>query len=276
MLREVIPSAGSGTRMRARSRIVTRADTGVDGQRRNLVHTLLAEAPLLLKLTRRKEPEPWPQPSEPARVSLTAGAAGPVGGDAYHLDVSVGAGSTLVFGDVSPTVLLPGSDGAASVFTVSIDVGEQATLVWLAEPLIAARACNHRHHIDVALAASARLLMREELILGRHGETCGTVKQSVSVRRGGAALHRQDLAVGPAATGYDGAAVLNDAGAAGSVLVVDPAWESAPPPATVVSPNAAVLPLSGPAALVTGVAEDNLTLRRDLNTGLADLGWPWS
>lgn len=251
--------------MRARSRIATRWRPRPDGSGTTCVSTLHAEAPLLLKTTRQKEPEPWAA-TDVARVSLTAGAAGPIGGDDYRLDVEVGAGSTLVLSDISPTLLLPGPDGAASSYTVTVDVGEDATLIWLAEPLIAARDCNHSHDISVALHPSARLMMREELLLGRHGEACGTVRQRIAVRRGGSPLHRQDLAVGSGATGYDSAAVLGCARAVGSVLIVDPAWEQAPPGECALSPSAAVLPLAGPAVLVTAVDADNLALRRDLTT----------
>lgn len=245
--------------MRARSRVATQLRRGA-----TCVSTLHAEAPLLLRTTRQKEPEPWAVTGV-ARVSLTAGAAGPIGGDDYRLDVEVGAGSTLVLSDISPTLLLPGPDGAASSYTVTVDVGKDATLIWLAEPLIAARCCNHRHDISVALHPSARLMMREELLLGRHGEACGAVRQRIRVRRGGSPQHRQELAVGPGATGYDSAAVLGGARAVGSVLIVDPAWEQAPPGECAPSPSAAVLPLAGPAVLITAVADDNLALRAELN-----------
>jgi urease accessory protein len=253
--------------MRAQSRVGTRWRPGPDGSGRTRISTWHAEAPLLLKTTRPKEPEPWPHLKGAARVSLTAGAAGPIGGDAYRLDVDVGAHSTLMLCDVSPTLLLPGPDGAPSSYAISIEVAEHATLVWLAEPLIAAHNCHHLHDIRVTLHASARLLMREELLLGRHGEPGGTVRQRIIVHRGCDALYRQDLAVGHGAIGADGAAALGGANAVGSVLTVDPAWEQSPPRGCVISPTAAVLPLTGPAALVTALGDDNLALRRDLTIG---------
>jgi urease accessory protein len=261
--------------MRARSRIATRWRLHPDGSGRTRLSTLHAESPLLLKTTRQKEPEPWPQLRGLARVSLTAGAAGPIGGDSYRLDVEVGAHSALVLGDISPTLLLPGPGGGPSSYTIAAHVGEHATLVWLAEPLIAAHGCRHAHDISVALHPSARLMMRDELLLGRHGEACGDVRQRLTVSRGAAVLHRQDLAVGPGATGHDGAAVLDHRRAVGSVLTVDPEWEQARPRGSAISASAAVLPLTGPAVLVTAVAGDNLALRRELYAGLSHLGPPW-
>jgi urease accessory protein len=261
--------------MRAHSRIATQRRPQPDGSGTTRLSTLHAEAPLLLKTPRQKEPEPWPELTGAARVSVTAGGAGPIGGDAYRVDVEVGAGSTLVLGDVSPTLLLPGPDGAVSSQTIDIRVGEHGTLIWLPEPLIAARGCNHFHSISAWLHPSARLMMRDELLLGRHGEACGDVRQRITVSRDTATLYRQNLAVGPGAVGYDSAAVLGGASAVGSVLTFDPVWAQAPPKECVVSPGAAVLPLAGPAALVTAVADDNLGLRRELDAGLSHLGPPW-
>lgn len=263
------------SRMRAQSRVATRWRPGPDGGGRTRLSTLHAEAPLLLKPIRRKEPEPWPQLRGAARVSLTAGAAGPIGGDAYRLDVDVGAGSALVLTDISPTLLLPGPDGAASSYTITVTVGADATLTWLAEPLIAAHGCSHVHDIRVELHPSARLIMREELLLGRYGEAGGTARQRISVRRGGAVLHCQELSTGPGSVGYDGAAVLGPARAVGSVLAVDPVWVTEPLCEYLISPTAAVLPLAGPAVLVTAVAQDSLSLRRELHAGLSQLGPPW-
>jgi urease accessory protein len=62
--------------------------------------------------------------------------------------------------------------------------------------------------------------------------------------------------------------------ALGSLLVVDPGWAGGPPPASPLDGDAAVLPLDGPAALVSAVAADNLSLRRSLDDGLARLTRP--
>lgn len=261
--------------MRAHSRVATEWRLRPDGCGTTRISTLHAEAPLLLKLIRQKEPEPWANLKGAARVSVTAGAAGPIGGDVYRMDVEVGARSTLVLGDISPTVLLPGPDGACSSYVITLRVQEHATLIWLAEPLIAARDCNHLHEIKVQLDPSARLMMREELLLGRHGEACGTVRQRITIHRGKTALYRQDLAVGPSMTGYDSAAVLGRARAVGSILAVDPAWTQVAVHECPISPSAAVFPLAGPAVLITALADNNLALRRDLHAGVSHLGPSW-
>ncbi len=239
------------------------------------VTTLRSDPPLTLRHGVVHEPEPGIANTPGlARVTLAAAAAGPVGGDRYQLDVHVGAGSTLLLNEVSATLLLPGHDGAQSRTDVHIRIDAEATLVWLPKPVIAAHRCDHVNAIDVDLAGTARLLMREELLVGRYHEPSGRLRQQVRVRRAGQPLYRQDLHLGTRTTTTP--AVIADHHAVGSVLVVDPTWESNPPEPQQLPGLAAVMPLAGAAAvLVSALADDNLELRRLLTAGLSALGPPW-
>lgn len=242
---------------------------------RSRVTTLRSQAPLVLRPTHPKGPEPWTA-GDPAavRVCLAAGAAGPIGGDAYAFTVDVGTGSTLVLRQVSATLLLPGPHGERSSLHTTVRVGEGATLVWLPEPVIAARGCAHLAEVRVELATGARLVLREELLLGRYGEQPGSVLQRLRIRRGGRPLLDQQLALGPGAPGWDSAAVTGGRRALGSLVVVDPAWAEDPPEAALLGDTAAILPLEGPAALVSVLAPDALALRGCLDEGLARLTSP--
>lgn len=97
------------------------------------------------------------------------------------------------------------------------------------------------------------------------------MRQRLRVCLGDRPLHDRELAVGPGAAGWDGMAVTGGRRAIGSVLVVDPAWGddriSWPGPAA--GADTALLPLSGPAVLITALAHDGLALRRRLDAGLA-------
>jgi urease accessory protein len=115
----------------------------------------------------------------------------------------------------------------------------------------------------VELAETARLVWREELVLGRSGEAPGRVRTGLRVRRAGRALLSQDLAAGPDADGWAGAAVFGGNRTVGSVLVVDPRWTPTPPDARTVV-DGALMPLTGPAMLATAVAPDAHTLRARL------------
>lgn len=259
--------------MHATARVATELRTSNGGPPRSQVSVLSSQAPLNLRITRPKRPEPWAaaRPHVP-RVCLTAGAAGPVGGDQLTLHVDIGAGSALVLAEVSATLVLPGPHGHQSRTINHIRVAPGGTLIWLPEPVIAARGCDHLVEVRVDLDVGARLLMREELLLGRHGEPCGRLRQRSRVRLGGRPLYRQDLDLGT--RGSDSPAVVGHNRAVGSLLVVDPAWQDRS--AQLLSGRAAVLPLAGPAVVVSAVADDSLELRRQLEAGLALLGPPWA
>lgn len=262
------------TGMRARAGVATELRAGPDGHERSCVTTLRSEAPLALRLARSKAPEPWAvHAADVARVCLTAGAGGPVGGDRLTLDIEVAQRSSLVLSEISPTLLLPGPHGERSVTDVRIRVATGATLIWLPEPMIAVRGCDHVNDVRVDLDDGARFLMREEILLGRHGEPTGRVRQRVVVRHAGRPLYRQDLGVG--VLGADSPAVIGPHHAVGSMLVVDPSWADRPPRTQQLAGEAMLLPLSGPAVVVTAVAHDNLELREQLTAGLVALGPPW-
>lgn len=124
--------------------------------------------------------------------------------------------------------------------------------------------------VRVALEPTGRLLLREELVLGRHGEEPGALRQRFRVRLGGRPLYDQELSVGPAAEGWHGPAVTGGHRALGSVLVVDPASREAPedmPAAGPLGGDAAVMPLAGPAVLLGALAPDTVELRHRLEAG---------
>jgi urease accessory protein len=169
--------------IRARASLATELHLPAQGAGRTRVSTLRSEAPLILRPALPKAREPWAAHAhDVARVSLAAGAGGPVGGDELHLQVRVGAGSSLVLAEISPTLALPGPHGGQSRLRVDVEVAAGGTLIWLPEPVIAARGCDHLTDVRVELDEQARLFLREELLLGRHGErAAGSSNGSVSV-----------------------------------------------------------------------------------------------
>lgn len=238
---------------------------------------LRSDPPLVLRPTNPVGPEPprrWGLVERmPVRVSLVAGAAGPVGGDDLHLSVDVGPGAALVLRSIAATLILPGPYDRPSRSSVSVQVAEDGVLVWLPGPAIAAKGCRHQTYIHVTLDPGARLLLREEILLGRHAEQPGALRQRLRVCRGSQPLHDQELAVGPGAAGWAGSAVTGGRRAVGSLLVVEPGWQDSPSgaPSSVAGVDTALLPLCGPAMLVTALADDALALRRQLDGGLAKI-----
>ena len=238
--------------MIARARIVAEAD-GSGGTR---LVVLRSSVPLVLRQAQ-------------GAVWIVGGAAGPLGGDDLALDVEVGPGAALTVRPAAAAVALPGPPGSPSRFRVSAAVGAGATLRWLPEPVVASSGCIHRADAGIRLAGGARLVWREEVVLGRHGEEAGSCRTRIRVDLRGSPLLRQEARVGPDAPGWRGASVAGEARAIGSLLVVDPVWEERVPEAIVLGPTAVAVPLEGPAALVTALAPDALALRALLAEGEA-------
>jgi urease accessory protein len=254
------------------ARVVTERAARRDGRASTRLRELRSGWPVMLKPTLAASSDlvaSWAGDGAVApTVHLTAGGAGPVGGDRRRLEVVVGAGSALVLGEVSPTLLLGGPTGAESTIEVDLRVAAGGTLAWLPELVIAADGCRHRTHTCVALDPGARLLLREEVLFGRYGEQPGAVRQRLRVTLGGRPVHDQELAAGPGATGWNGPAVTASKGCAGSLLVVDPGGRDALPAA---GEGAAVMALPGPGFLLGALAEDTTTLRRRLDAGLGHI-----
>lgn len=245
------------------------------GQPGTRISGLRAQAPLVPRPTGASGHEPFiDRDPDAARIALTSGAAGPLGGDHYRFDVDVGDGSSLLIREVSATLVLPGVHGHPSLLETHAHVGEAATLVWIPEPVIAAKGCRHTHRVDIDLADDARLFYREELVLGRHGEDPGDLSSALTVRRGGAGLSIQRFDLGPNSPGFNSPAVAGPGLGVGSIVIVDPEG-GLPSETVVIDPQTAILPVDDTCVQITAVGADALALRKRLDAALAHIGEPW-
>ncbi|MDQ7806080.1 urease accessory protein UreD [Amycolatopsis sp. A133] len=143
-------------------------------------------------------------------------ATSPLGGDDLRLTVRVGPGASLRLSGVAATLALPGLHGESSLSTVDVVVEDGGSLEYLPEPTVITARARHRAVFRAALASDAYLHTREVLVLGRAGESPGSLVTTLDVVRDGAPVLRQTLPVGDA--GLDGSlAVL----AGRRVLVTD-------------------------------------------------------
>ncbi|WP_238783730.1 urease accessory protein UreD [Streptomyces monomycini] len=209
--------------------------------------------------------------STEARVCVIGAMSAPLGGDRLRIEATARRGTTLHITSAAATLALRGATADHATYDVHLTVGEYAELRWNPKPLICAAGSNLRQTWTIDLASTARLVLREEQLLGRTGEPSGQVTTRLTVRRGGRTLLDQEAAYGPGAPGWDGPAVLADYRATGQVLTVDPAYEHAPPVPRLVGlapdgGHAVLAPLAGPATLVTAAAPDGHRLRRLLDT----------
>ncbi|BBH63599.1 urease accessory protein UreD [Actinoplanes sp. OR16] len=229
-----------------------------DSRGRTRLTVLRGESPLLL----RRTGPPGVTASPGVTVHLVGGAAGPLRGDELRLEIEVGSGAWLEFRSVAASLALPGrSFLPASRLTVTATVAAGGTLRYLPEPLIAAAGCDHIAVTRVDVAEGGSLLWRDDLVCGRHGEDSGDLRADTRISYAGATLYRHELAVGPAAPGWSGAAVLGDGRAVGTLVAAGPDL----PPLGMAGPSAAVMPLAGPGVLATAVSADVREVARALD-----------
>lgn len=246
--------------VRATARIAAR----LDGRGTTALPVLESDGPLALRRTRGRGDE--------ARVMLVGAMSGPLGGDRFAVKAEVGAGARLHLGSAAATIALPGQSKGEARYDVRIDVAAGGELRWLPEQLISAQGSDLCVSTRVDLAADARLVFREEQVLGRAGEDPGRLSSRLTVRLDGRALLDQEVACGPGAPGgWDGPAVLGGHRALGQLVVVRPEFGERAPEPRVLGESAALTPLVGPAVLVTALAPDALRLRRVLDEALAAL-----
>jgi len=243
--------------VRATARIAARNN----GRGGTSLPVLEGDGPLALRRTRASGSE--------ARVMIVGAMSGPLGGDHFTAEAEVGEGARLHVGSAAATIALPGQNKGEARYDVRLDVADGGELCWLPEQLISAGGSDLYVSSRVELREGARLVFREEQVLGRTGEEPGRLTSRLTVRLDGRPLLDQELACGPGAPGgWDGPAVLAGQRALGQLVVARPEFRKELPAARMLGEQAALTPLAGPAVLVTALAPDALRLRRVLDEAL--------
>ncbi|WP_402461769.1 urease accessory protein UreD [Isoptericola aurantiacus] len=109
-----------------------------------------------------------------AEVALVATGAMLLGGDHVVVRVDVAAGCRLRITDVGGTVAYDG-EGAACRWDVEVRLGDDARLEWYGMPFVVSDGADVTRSTTVAAGARTRLVLRETVVLGRHGERGGRV-----------------------------------------------------------------------------------------------------
>ena len=263
-------SAAPGPAHAASVRAVARITAAPDGRGGTALPELVGDGPLALRRTTH------PDSTTAAQVTVVGAMAAPLGGDRLRIEVLVRAGARLRVTGAAATVSLPSLDPAPAYYDLDLRVEDGGTLEWLPEPVVAAAGSELRMTTRVRLTGRARLLLREEQVLGRSGETPGRLTARLTVCHDDRTVLDQQTDLGQGAPGWDGPAVLAGHRALGQLLLCDPAPADHPPTAEVLGPapaEAALLPLpGGTGVLLTAAAPDALHLRRALRHKLTDPG----
>ncbi|MFH9424557.1 urease accessory protein UreD [Streptomyces sp. NPDC017529] len=216
-----------------------------------------------------------------ARVGIVGAMSAPLGGDRLALDITAETRAELEVTTAAATLALRGPTDAPATYDVRLTAGEHATLRWLPHPLISTRGSTLHQTYTVELAATARLVLREEQLLGRTAEPPGRLTTRLTVLRAGHTLLDQHTDYGGPASAWDGPAVLAGHRATGQLLIVAPDLDTDRKPVLInedepghegddpARGQAVLTPLAGgPALLATAVAPTTTRLRRLLDTAL--------
>lgn len=115
-----------------------------------------------------------------ARIALVPEGALLLAGDAIEIDVTVDPGAELELVETAGTVAFDMRGGQAR-WDVRADVRPGAALRWGGLPFVVAAGAEVSRATRIRCATGARLTMRETLVLGRHGEAPGVLRQSTTV-----------------------------------------------------------------------------------------------
>lgn len=126
------------------------------------------------------------------RVGLVPERALLLAGDDVELDLVVDDGVHLHLVETAGTVAYAMRGDEAS-WRVRIAVGDGASLVHEALPWVSAEGSRVDRSLDLDLAGSGLALLRETLVLGRHGERPGALRSRTVVRRDGDPVLVEDL-----------------------------------------------------------------------------------
>ena len=133
----------------------------------------------------------WPvvlRPTGSEQVHLVHGAGGPLGGDVLALDVQVGDGAALRVRSAGATLVQPGRGGRAARWDTTVAVGTGGRLDWAPEPVIVTDGAEFDTSLRVCLGPGGSAVVRETVVLGRHGCAGGSYRGHLAVTLDGEPL----------------------------------------------------------------------------------------
>ncbi len=125
-------------------------------------------------------------------IGLVATSALLLGGDQMEISVEVGPGATVHLRDIAGTVAYDGR-GIPARWDVRVVIHDGGRLRWSGEPFVVADGADVVRQLRVEAAGTARLVLRESLVLGRFGELGGRLTSRAEAAVDGVGVYREDL-----------------------------------------------------------------------------------
>lgn len=139
----------------------------------------------------------WPlvvRPTGDNRVHLVHGAGGPLGGDRFAIGIELADGGALDVRSAGATLVQPAGPGGSlpawARWDIDARLGPSARLGWAPEPTVVCAGAALRSRLRVCVEAGAAAVLREIVVLGRHGERGGRYRGELSVDVAGTPLLR--------------------------------------------------------------------------------------
>lgn len=163
----------------------------------------------------------WPvvlRPTGAEQVHLVHGAGGPLGGDRLSLDVRIGPSASLAVRSAGATMVQPGRGGGPARWDTTVAAGAGGHLDWAPEPTVVTDGAEFATSLRVTLDAGASALVRELVVLGRHGRTGGRYRGHLAVTLDGRPVLAHTTVLDGADPALTGPAVSAGARAVGTLL----------------------------------------------------------
>jgi urease accessory protein len=107
-----------------------------------------------------------------------------------HMEIDVGPGCTVEIEDVGGTVAYR---GARSSWILDVAIGAGGMLLWHGLPFVVTDGADAERRTRITLGPDARAVIRETLVLGRHGEEGGRLASVLAVSDSGGPILMERL-----------------------------------------------------------------------------------
>lgn len=154
----------------------------------------------------------------PRQVHLVQAAGGPLGGDDLALRVRVDAATCLQVRSAGASVVQSGP--APARWSLTADVADGAVLDWRPQPTVVCDGAELHSSVRVRLRPAAGAVLREEVVLGRAGQSGGRYRGALAVDLGGAPVLMHELVLDGADAALSGPAGSGGARVVGTLVVV--------------------------------------------------------